>query len=1014
MADIINPIESLPLYKHFKKVASEEEHTMLLKNIIFCVPLLDHVYTAFPTYTLHNSQHQVNIIRIMGELLDNDLEKLSSLEASLLILAAYYHDIGMVYMASELRKIQEEETFKQFIRGNYKAKLEFERNNNVLDANLSEWYCRWMHAKRVWNFLDTSRLMWGNQSLRTIVGNICESHNDPTEILNDDEKYEIDFNFEADIRFCSLLLRIADILDFDSTRSPKSVYEFLELDQPKNQLEEVSKVEWEKHLASNGFKFRRDNGVLQLLFSAAPKHPEVEKTIQRFLDIIEQEISACNSMFTKCSPQWRDFWINNSINRKQIRSENYSKGDYNLSLDEKKIITLLTGENLYNSSYDFLRELLQNAIDASRMREFHEHAEGNSQFKAASIHINSWIDTEGLRWVRIDDFGMGLNEYIIKNHLLKKGNSFYKSDYFKLQQLHYLKKTGRSFTPISRFGIGLLSCFMLGDKIEISSKSVALPSVNEEEQSVRLSISGLDGMYIFQTKKEKHQPTNFPSSSVNDEKFRPDYGTSVAVRIKGSKDHLGFEGLIKRYLAKFITCSPIDIFYNGTKLGVDFNVALNSPFTPCYKRFVFTNEEKNKIARDLDIEIDEELGFEIIPINITEQSNTPNLRGQICIIRLLHNEKFLRANDISWSFIIKIDSTKYISFKRRKKTSGSDKIEERSSAISIGDIFDNLFSVKDLTKIFSPEWFEDNDMDLVKNLIPIHNGINLPNSSDSYRNADFSIIDYLNRHVKGYGHDNFMVYFGIVYLQDDLIPDLSVSRSEINRIGFTIYSSLYFATKELNDLLPPENRFKYFHIKERFFHLQEVISDFNVKNGHWDDTPLIFTNNGELISINDLKTKSNYPIMVDYDIYNPFVSSLVSCLLEIYFELEYSANNEDNIYRIYVIALRSTPYYSDQKSQTRPMFFINFDNNSIITHNNYCNKKHPLIKWILQQESELLSNFENYYFQLINAIVEKKKVVVNKILDHLRMFPQLNVPRENISENDFIAENEFIGERNPI
>lgn len=52
-----------------------------------------------------------------------------------------------------------------------------------------------------------------------------------------------------------------------------------------------------------------------------------------------------------------------------------------------------------------------------------------------------------------------MDQYIIDNYYSKVGTSFYKStDFYTLKS-----ETKADFTPTSRFGIGILSCFMVAD-----------------------------------------------------------------------------------------------------------------------------------------------------------------------------------------------------------------------------------------------------------------------------------------------------------------------------------------------------------------------------------------------------------------------------------------------------------------------------------------------------------------------------------------------------------------------
>ncbi|WP_343746425.1 hypothetical protein [Chitinophaga sp.] len=1002
MKEVYTLIEQLPIYQHFLKVASPQQRQMIAQNVGKCAPLLDRIYKAFPTYTLHNIQHQVNILRIMGEILGDDLQHLSSLEAALLILATFYHDIGMVFTEEELKKIKEEDSFKEFIENNYRAKFDFEKNHQELTVGLAEWYCRWMHARRVWNFLRDDELQWGSISLKSVVGDICESHNESAVYLGDDSKFETDFQRQADTRFCALLLRLADILDFDSSRSPQSVYEFLELDKPKNQLEWVSRSEWEKHLASDGFSITRFHGTAQLSFSAGPKHPEVERNIQRFLDVIEKEIEACNRMLPKCSIRWRDFKLSPIIDRKDIRPQNYKKGSYRLSLDEKQIINLLIGEDLYSSAFEFLRELLQNAIDASRMREFHEQYLGEAQFKSPPIYLTSWIDDQGFRWVGIDDNGMGINDYVVENHLLRKGNSFYKSDYFKLLQHQYRQKTGRTFTPISRFGIGLLSCFMLGDKIEITSKAVALPAVNQLQQSIRLSITGLDGDYILQTASDKHQPIPFPSEKGPQAHFRKDYGTSIAVRIKGSQDFLGFDDEIKKNLTRYVTCSPVPIYFKGEKLGVDFSETLKNQFSSS-KRVLFSEKQKEILASELGIIINGELGIEIIPINVTKHSPTPNLMGQLCLIKLVYDDEEIEGVD--WSFNISIEGRKYIEFSTWAKNFETEEEDTITSQISIEKIFDRAFCKEDLMRIFNSEKEKDNVVELNKKIKLIHNGINVPNNIDPYEEvAGIFFWNCFSFNSKNYHFlEDTYVVFGIIYLQDDLIPELSVSRNTIKRIGFNIYSSLYFATRKLNEYSSSNSSFHFIWQKESFFSCQEVMNDYNVANGHWDDIPLIQTQNG-MRSIAQLKNDTNrVSVDIAHNSYKPFISALVHGLLNINFHLQCSYNNSRKRYEVTIIGVRSASSYKYHYLNSRPVVFLDFDNDTIINYGLFFNKKHWFVKWLLDNEQILSGHFERYFHQLISAVLGKEIEIANSILGHLRRSSLLTIPDKDLLKKEIVT-----------
>ncbi|MGN1376503.1 MAG: hypothetical protein ACI4V5_08105, partial [Prevotella sp.] len=119
----------------------------------------------------------------------------------------------------------------------------------------------------------------------------------------------------------------------------------------------------------------------------------------------------------------------------------------------------------YKDPYSSIRELYQNSLDACRCRI--AIAEMNRQSFNGEIEFG--IESEnGERYLYCKDNGIGMDEYIIENFLLKIGNSFYNSKDFYRKQAQW----GYAYTPVSQFGIGILSCFIIGYRIEIITKSV--------------------------------------------------------------------------------------------------------------------------------------------------------------------------------------------------------------------------------------------------------------------------------------------------------------------------------------------------------------------------------------------------------------------------------------------------------------------------------------------------------------------------------------------------------------
>ncbi|HWW76955.1 MAG TPA: hypothetical protein VNZ44_16260, partial [Pyrinomonadaceae bacterium] len=427
-------LENTKLWKAFEARANVDQNKMVRDLAKRAADRLDLIRDTFPTYTLHNRVHALNVVELMGRLLGPDIEKVSPLEGAVLILSAYCHDIGMVFDDEERSTIAGEADFAKFLRTHPEAAVRVGKSKTV-PVDVAEAYCRWIHPDRVFNFLrqvPDGELRWGGTPLLPMLGAVCKSHGYDVKELKD-EVFQTNFRNEADLRFCAVLLRLADILDFDNTRAPEEVYKYLGLARRDEPRKEVSDVEWRKHLALEGFRFPDDRGGARyaLKVLASPDHPAVEYDVRQFLDIIESEFQQCTGLLAHCSDRWRGFRLPTEIDRSDIVSNGYRYGEYRFTLEQKRILELLMGENLYENPFVFIRELLQNAIDTTRHRLYFERSRGNQDYRPEPIAVSTWLDEDSYQWVRIDDHGMGMNEEIIRKFFLKVGESYYSSAQFR-------------------------------------------------------------------------------------------------------------------------------------------------------------------------------------------------------------------------------------------------------------------------------------------------------------------------------------------------------------------------------------------------------------------------------------------------------------------------------------------------------------------------------------------------------------------------------------------------------
>ena len=130
-----------------------------------------------------------------------------------------------------------------------------------------------------------------------------------------------------------------------------------------------------------------------------------------------------------------------------------------MTLQFEAISSLLMGERIYGNKSLGLRELIQNSLDACRIRQENEKRSlGDDPFEP---RLRVILDKESNQ-VIIKDNGVGMSIDIIKNHFLNIGVSYYRSFDFLLKDL--------SYKPVGNYGIGFLSCFMLSDEVIVRTR----------------------------------------------------------------------------------------------------------------------------------------------------------------------------------------------------------------------------------------------------------------------------------------------------------------------------------------------------------------------------------------------------------------------------------------------------------------------------------------------------------------------------------------------------------------
>lgn len=336
---------------------------------------------------------------------------------------------------------------------------------------------------------------WGKRLAKDLAI-VCRSHGEDISFL---ERFSTSAQYygseSANLQLVAMLLRLGDIIHFSFDRAP------LELRTSRLFKSEFSFLQWA--LKNNGANYSIENGKIS--FRAYCETPEIYFKLHDYLDWIEVEIQNYFKLDRLWKEKYKSFIPNlqDKIERSNITNNEkvfLPKRGLSFSLNQKRIIELLMGVGLYKDKFASLRELYQNALDACRCMI----SEANSiQHKATGIIQFSIERVDDKVYLCCKDNGIGMTKEVIENYLLKIGNSYYKSSEFYKKQAQW----GGTFTPTSQFGIGILSCFMLGNKIEIITKT-------KEGDFVSCAIDGPHENFYYKTTTETEKELILESGSV--------------------------------------------------------------------------------------------------------------------------------------------------------------------------------------------------------------------------------------------------------------------------------------------------------------------------------------------------------------------------------------------------------------------------------------------------------------------------------------------------------------------
>lgn len=422
---------------------------------------------------------------------DSTRKVLTPVDWLLTVLAIYLHDLGLVVTTQEFDERNNNPEFVAWfaslstnIEGREFLGRTRRMNGEEKHRFFFQEYVRKGHAARIREWITgRNSTKWGPQvrplasaveellrpllpRFREHLGVVCESHHDdnlhlltryplaaglgthPQEIVN--------------VQYAAILLRSADLLHVTKDRTPSVMYQTIKFSDPK------SVAEWEKQ--RHTFSVRAmgrgldetDPESAVILIGADFLEEGPYFALQEYVTYADNQIQQSKRWIDESqeSRDGKDYRFPWRRVKADVQLDGAEPIPLKFELDRGRLLSLLVGHTIYNDPMVAVRELMQNGIDAGRYQNYLDtrkaRAEGNTPPPLGKVVVQ-WDSAE--RLLTVEDSGTGMTRSIIDNHLMRVGVSFY--DSVPVLTEH------RDFSPISRFGIGILTCFMVSDDIEV-------------------------------------------------------------------------------------------------------------------------------------------------------------------------------------------------------------------------------------------------------------------------------------------------------------------------------------------------------------------------------------------------------------------------------------------------------------------------------------------------------------------------------------------------------------------
>ncbi|MCI8922237.1 MAG: hypothetical protein HFE88_10345 [Acutalibacter sp.] len=507
----------------FKKLKSQEsEKSLIYSGVLLQLSddigkFLQLIKKNFPDFPDHGEQHSYRILDYIARILGHQIDRLSDTEIFCFILAVLFHDTGMSLVGFSTKNV---------------LRVKHPENASVvIDVYFEEALTKFKNIERI----------------KPIVKYVCKAHGMDIDVMYKDPEFsEIDTINGDNVRnsVLSVLLRMGDLLDLDLER-----VDWVALKLFPVLFSEEAKSHNIRHLNVQRYQYDSETLKVQVQVQNIAEY----KIWSEWFGYLDKEILYANTRLKKENISFPA--LSKSI--KKADGADIDIEDIRFELDDKGSLWEIISKSIYTNEFDFVREVIQNAIDATLIDTYHNHTIPIKHPSPRSWTLSKHATpifvcySASTQLLYIIDHGIGMNDSDLRRFLFKVSSTGY----------HDINDRAFPFPSIAKYGIGFVSCLINAEKIEIYTAK----ENDRHMQKVTLE-------------------TGLNQALIERMLFDDYFGTTLVIKLKHQYSFQAIYDYICetfRYPSVEISCIDIDILSANTsilKMNETFNSCLIHPY----------------------------------------------------------------------------------------------------------------------------------------------------------------------------------------------------------------------------------------------------------------------------------------------------------------------------------------------------------------------------------------------------------------------------------------------------